>query len=52
MEKKKKKTMEELLAEKWTEKTRFGQAIVLGRDKERILWDPKTGEIILSYTSK
>ncbi len=45
-----KKTREELEKEGWVEITGFGLGIVFGKGKERILWIPKTGEIMFNYT--
>lgn len=43
------KTLEELKKEGWEFITNFGNAWVMGKGDERILWNPKTGEITLSY---
>ena len=41
---------EELEAQGWRQVTSFGLGIVFSKDKERILWLPKTNEVIIEYT--
>ena len=46
------KTREDLKTEGWSEITVFGGYVVFGRGKERILRNPETSKVHLSYTSK
>lgn len=43
------KTREQLEADGWKFITGFGCGLVFGKEGKKILWVPKTGEIILEY---